>query len=72
MSEYKLVQDEDLKNLGTTDNIDQTYTHYRLGNKDDWQMSQLYRETKTDKMLKLKREIEILDMTYVEGKNKTQ
>ena len=44
-NEYELVQD-----LGTNENIEQTYRQDRLGNNDHGQLSQLYREAKTDKM----------------------
>ena len=60
-NEYELVQDEYLNNLGTTDNIEQTHTQERLGNINNRQMRQLYRETKTDKIKKLRREIEFLE-----------
>ena len=60
-NKYGVVQDEYLKNLGTTNNIEQTYMQDRLGNKDNGQMNQFYRETKTDKMQELRREIEFLE-----------
>ena len=59
--EYELAQDEYLKHLGIKDNIEQTCTQDKLGNKDDRWMSQLYQETKTDKMQRLRREIEFLE-----------
>ena len=49
-NEYELVQDEYLKNLGTTEKLEQTYRQDRLGNNDNGQLSHLYQETKTDKM----------------------
>ena len=48
-NEYELKQ-EYVKNLGMTDNIEQTYPPEKWGHKDIWCMRQLYRETKTDKM----------------------
>ena len=57
-NEYGLVQDEYLKVLAEIENIEQTSRQDRLGNKGNGQMSQLYRETKTDKMQKLRWEIE--------------
>ena len=47
---YELVQDEYLKNLGTPGSIEQTYPQDKLGNKDNGKVSELYRETNTDKI----------------------
>ena len=68
LNDNELVQCAYLENLGTTDNIEKTYIQDRLGNKDIGQMSQLYRETKTDKMQKLRREIKFLERG-IKGKN---
>ena len=41
-NEYELVQDKNLKKLGTTENIEQTYGQDRLGNNDNGQLTQLF------------------------------
>ena len=50
-----------MKSLGTNENIEQTYRQDRLGNNDNGQLSQLYRDTKTDTLQTLRREIEFLE-----------
>ena len=54
-NEFELVQDEYVKNIGPTENIEQTYRQDRLGNNDNGQLSRLYQEIKTDNMQKLRR-----------------
>ena len=47
--------------LGSNEKRKQTYGQHRLGNNDYDQLSQLYRDTKREKMKKLKREIKFLE-----------
>ena len=49
-----------LRNLEMTENIELSYPPEKLGNQDNRQISQILRETKTDKMCNLRREIEFL------------
>ena len=60
-NKYELVQDEYLKNSWVTENIKQNHGQDRLEKNDNWQFSQLYRETKKDKMKKSKKEIKFLE-----------
>ena len=59
-NEYEPEQDECLKTLGTTECRKQAEGQDRLGNKDSRQMSQLYIETKKDKMQNMRWEIAFL------------
>ena len=54
-NEYKLLQEEYLSNLGIIDKKEQTYPPEKLGNHNNRQMSQIFREMKTYRMFKLKR-----------------
>ena len=54
LNDYKLIQEKYLRNLEMTDKIKQTYSPEKLGNQDNRQMGQILRETKTDKMYKLR------------------
>ena len=67
-NEYELLQDEYLRNLEMTDNIEQTYPQDKLGNNENGQMSQLFRKTRNDNMKKLR----IVRTRYAKGENKTQ
>ena len=49
-NDYESIQEEYLRNLTMPDKIKQTYPSEKLGNQDNRQMSQILRETKTDKM----------------------
>ena len=61
LNEFELVQDEHLKTLETNKKKEQTNRQDWLGNNDHSQLSQLYRDTKTEKTRQLRREIEFLD-----------
>ena len=60
-TEYESAQDEYLINSETNENIDQTYRQDRLGNNDHGQLSQLYEDTKTDKVQNLRRVIKLIE-----------
>ena len=60
-NDYELIQEEYLRNLGMTGNIEHTYPPEKSGNQDSRQTSQILREKKTDKMHKLRRGIEFIE-----------
>ena len=47
-NEYELVQNDNMENLRTNENRQQTCRQERLGNDDYGQLNQLYRDTKTE------------------------
>ena len=53
-NEYEFIPEEYLRNLGMTDNKEQTFSPKKTGNKDNWQMSQILRETKQTKCINWK------------------
>ena len=63
-NDYELIQEEYLRNFGMMDNVENPHSSEKSINQDVRQMkhySQIQTETKTDKMSKLRREIEFLE-----------
>ena len=58
LTEHELAQDEYLINLRPQENLEHMYQQDKLEKNDQGQLRQLYRETKMDKLQKLRRKIE--------------
>ena len=68
VTEHELVKDEYLKNVRPYDNLGQIFQQENLDESNHENLQQIFIETKSDKMQKLKREIEFLREVYKESK----